>query len=300
MLFGLLLFGCETYKRSFGVTYKTIDKHNLNKLFRLDISNQNLSSVPELLKELNKLRMLNLSGNTQLDLNNTFENLPNPEALEVLILDNLNLKSLPESIVRFKNLKHISLNFNANLDIINTVNVINELPLEFLNLQHNKLSSLSSDLSTHKTLRAINLSYNKISNNDTFRTLGKIQSLNSLWLTHNELNNLPDEIGQLKNLKNLYIEHNNISFLPDSISNLNKLTVLHAGHNNFYKLPIQLIHLPSLLLLHINNCQISEIPKKFAGSKYSLNSIILNNNKLSKSDKVKWKKEFKSFFIASF
>jgi Leucine-rich repeat (LRR) protein len=64
--------------------------------------------------------MLHLSVNTDLKLTEVFEAIPNPEKLEVLILDRLSLKSVPKKILRSRNLKHLSLNFNPAIDLEKT------------------------------------------------------------------------------------------------------------------------------------------------------------------------------------
>ncbi len=296
----LVLQSCNVYKRSFGETYTNINTTaNYKKIYRLDLSNQDLQTPPKALDKLVELRMLNLSRNIALDLEKVFIAIPNPEQLEVLILDSLNLTSLPKSIIRFKNLKHLSLNANPNIHLDATLATVSKLPLEFLNLQYNKLETLPLKIVDIQTLKALNLSHNQISNPDTFQTLGALSKLRSLWLTDNQIKQLPKKIGVLNSVMNLYIEHNKLTSFPNVITNLENLAVLHTGFNNFSELPIQLAYMPNLLLLHINNCKISTISNEFA-SRCSLMSIILDNNQLSEKDKLQWSKTFDYFFMASF
>jgi Leucine-rich repeat (LRR) protein len=172
ILCGTLLQSCSTYERSFGETFTRIDIDNYSKLYRLDLSNQELQVAPIMLDQLVELRMLNLSGNKQLNLKQVLETIPNPELLEVLILDSLDINNIPESILRFKSLKHLSLNFNPNIDIEKTIISIVHLPFEFLNIQHNNLVTLPSKITDIKTLTAVNLSYNQISNPEVFQFSG--------------------------------------------------------------------------------------------------------------------------------
>jgi Leucine-rich repeat (LRR) protein len=297
ILCGIILQSCSIYKRSFGTTFTKIDTENYEQLYRLDFSNQQLKEIPLNMGKLVELRVLNLSGNTDLNLAEVFEALPNPEKLEVLILDRLDLKSVPKTIRRFHNLRHLSLNFNPAIELEKICTTIKKLPLEFLNLQSNNLKGFPITIGSIKTLKAINTSHNRISN---LENLGKLPNLQSLWLTDNNIGKLPKEIALLTSLRNLYIEKNKLTSLPNAMQKLESLTVLHAGYNLFQHLPKQLVEIPRLLLLHINNCQITEIPKVFSTSKYSLMGIILNNNKLSEEDKKQWSEEFNSFFVASF
>lgn len=300
ILCSIALQSCNTYKRSFGKTFTKIETKNYNQLYRLNLSNQNLREAPQKLSQLIALRMLNISGNTGIDLIDVFKSIPNPEKLEILILDSLNLKSIPKIIQRFKNLKQVSLNFNPNINLENTISTLLPLPIEFLNIQRNNLVTLPSEISNMTALTALNLSYNSISNPEVFQLLANLPHFQSLWLTDNNIDTLPEEIGLLNSLRNLYLEHNMLSGLPDTMQKLSNLMVVHAGHNSFRQLPIQFTKMPRLLLLHINNCEISKIPKAFATTKYSLMGILLDNNKLSEEDKKQWSKEFSSFFIASF
>ena len=300
ILCGAVLQSCNTYRCSFGKTYDKIELQNTKKLRRLDLSNQNLKEAPSMISKITDLRMLNLSGNTFLDIEKALEVVPNPEKLQILILDSLALKTIPKSVLRFKNLEHLSLNYNPEINIEEAIEHVLPLPLEFLNIQHNNLVTLPPNITNLTTLTGINLSNNQISNPETLQFLGKLPKLQSLWLTHNDLGDLPQEIGELKSLRFLYLEYNNLSSLPNSVENLEKVNVLHIGHNKFQSLPIQIIKMPRLLLLHVNNCEIIEIPEDFATRKYSLKSIIVDNNNLSEKDKKQWSKEFYSFFIASF
>ncbi|MFQ3305765.1 MAG: Leucine-rich repeat (LRR) protein [Polaribacter sp.] len=154
--------------------------------------------------------MLNLSGNTDLKLTEVFEAIPNPEKLEVLILDRLYLKSVPKTILRFRNLKHLSLNFNPAIDLEKTCITIKKLPLEFLNLQYNNLKALPITIESIQTLKAINTSHNRVSNSKNFQILGALPNLESFWLTDNNICKLPEEIAVLTSLRNLYIENKSI------------------------------------------------------------------------------------------
>lgn len=300
LLIAMLLQNCNTYKRSFGQTYTTINVENYSKTYRLDLSNTSLRKTPNNLANLTELRILNLSGNKLLNLEEVFNTITNPEKLEVLILDSLDLKIIPKSILKFKNLKQLSLNKNPHLNFVQATEIIETLPIRFLNLQQNSLENIPFQIAKITSLTGVNLSNNKIKNSQAFETLAKLPNLKSLWLTNNKIYNLPEEIGLFTSLRNLYLEHNYLTTLPNSVKNLKKVTVLHLGYNQFKELPIALIKMPKLMLLHINNCGINTISNRFKNSKYSLKSIILDNNKLSEEDKKKWRKVFKSFIMASF
>ncbi|WP_298766551.1 hypothetical protein [uncultured Polaribacter sp.] len=300
LVLAFVLQSCNTYKRSFGETFTNTNLKNYNKIYRLDLSNKKLKKVPINFHKFKEIRMLNLSGNVSLNLNAVLNAIPNPEKIEVLILDSLHLKRIPNSILKLKNLNHISLNNNPNLNFKQAITAIASLPIQFINLQQNNLEEIPVEISKITSLSSINLSNNHIQKPGVFKILESNKKLKSLWFTNNNIYNLPEEIGLLSNLKNLYLEHNQLNSLPNSMKQLKKLNVLHLGHNTFTELPVQLIHVPKLILLHINNCNITKISTEFETEKYAIKGIVLDNNKLSEKDKIKWRKKFKSFFIAHF
>lgn len=295
-----ILVGCNTYKRSYGQTFQDASTCKNKTVYRLDLSNKNLSTVASKLTNCTFVRMLDISGNTKVDLDDLFSKIPNPEELEVLILDNLELESIPQSIQRFSSLKQLSLNGNPNANFDQIFKVIQELPITFLNLQDNNLTLLPETLKELKGVKSINLTHNSLSASNNYAVLTALPELESLWLTSNNLQSLPPEIGSLERLRNLYIEHNELTLLPDELAQLSNVWVVHAGHNFFQELPIVFTRMESLLLLHINNNPITHISEDYAREKYSLMGIILDNHSLSYADVERWGKEFKGFFQASF
>lgn len=293
-------YSCNTYKVYYGTTATSLNHQSIDKTYRLDLSHQNLNKLPDNIKQQVHLKMLNLSGNTSLNLANALTAIPNPDQLQVLLLDSLNIKQLPQEITRFKNLKQLSLNGNPTIDLKTSLAILKGVPLEFINLQHNNLSKIPDHIQKITTLKHLNLSHNNFTGSSHFKTLSKLPKLTSLWLTNNKIQTLSHEITALKQLRNLYLEHNQLQTLPKDIHHLPKVWKIYLGHNAFTTLPIQILKMKSLLLLHINNNEITTIPEQFCTTKYSLKGIILNQNKLSKSDIARWKKELDNFFLASF
>ena len=297
-LLGFFLIGCTPYKCFYKETYSS-DEDILNKKvyrFVLD-GNKQLENIEfESLTKLTSLKLVNVSSE---QLNKALEQLPNPQKLNVLMLDSLKLTSLPTSLVKFTNLKHISLNYNPEFNFNEGFKTLEGLPIEFLNLQHNELNKLPASITLLKSLQDLNLSHNSISESKTYELLGQLPKLHSLWLTNNHIKFLPESIGGLLELKNLYVEHNQLKELPAKIVNMKKVWVVHAGHNLFEELPERLALMPSLILLHINNCPIKSIPEVYATKKSSVLGLIMDNNKLTALNKLKWGKTMNHFFVLS-
>ncbi len=301
IIFAICYSSCNTYTTFYGETLTAIpETANKTTMYRLDLSHQNLDSLPGSVQDLEDLRMLDLTGNVDINLENAFEKISTLNHLEVLILDSLQLKEIPKEIEKLQHLKQLSLASNPDLNLVNVIKNIDHLPLEFLNLKGNQISELPQNIVTLRLLKDLNLSYNTLTGNKNFKLLEKLPNLYSLWLDHNHLATIPNSIEGLKQIRFLYIDHNNLQKLPSSMSNMKKLWVIHAGYNDFVELPSVFTQMPSLLMVHINNNDIQQIPESYETEKYPLAGLILDNNTLSEVEKSKAKKLFKDFFLLSF
>lgn len=294
----LLLYSCNTYNTFYSETYTTTAIENPEKVLRLNLSATTEFSLKDI-KRCTALKMLDLSNHSSQEIAKILHNISNPELLEVLLLNNADLKELPNDITKFINLKQLSLNKNPKLHFEKAFEQLQELPIVFLNLQHNHLESLPESIKMLKSIKDLNLSNNRVRDGRLFDHLSQLPRLYSLWLRYNEMEVLPKEIGALSQLRNLYIGHNRLKQLPQAMTAMKKVWVLQASHNLFTELPIVLIEMPSLFSAHVNNCEINKISEAFALNKYSMKGLLLDNNKLHKEDKERWKKEFNNFFLLS-
>lgn len=294
IMFLFLMTACGTYQTFYGVTETNVIKKE--KVYRL-----NLSAYKGVLtlKNHSDLRVLNLS-NQQHKIDDILKSIPNPELLEVLILENNQLSILPGSISRFKNLKQLSLNNNPKLDYQQAIEVLkSNSKLEFLNLQFNQLQLVPNKLKELNTLEEINLSNNHLQPEYIFEPLAKLPKLRSLWIRNNQLTTLGDDVNEMKQLVNLYVEHNQLAELPNVLSGLDSLRILHLSFNSFTILPESLTTAPKLILLHADNCNITKIPTIFAEEK-NIKGIVINNNRLPNKAIEFWKQEFSNFFLLIF
>ena len=294
----LAFASCNTYSTFYGETNNqdTFD----SKSNRLDLSHQNLSTIPENFSTLKSLKMLDLSGNTNLDLNAVLSAIKYPQKLEVLILDSLNINSLPKNIYLFKNLKHLSLSYNPSLNLNETFTQLRDIPLEFLNLQGNGIEQLPENIIDIATLKDLNLSYNHLHDEDSYRYLGQLPKLYSLWLDHNDVTQLPKTIGELHQITFFYCLNNQLSTLPKEVSGMKSLKVFHLGFNQFTTLPEELINVPNLLMVHINNNKVTTIPRSFGSKKHSIFALLFDNNPIPENEQQWAEKTFSSYFLLSF
>lgn len=287
------LMACSTSKTFYGTTNQNLEA--TKNVSRLDLSTYT-GAID--LSEFKDLKMLNLSNIKRLKkLEDVLNSIPNPEQLEVLILEHNNLKMLPLSITKFKQLKQLSLSDNPELNFSHSFKKLAALPLEFLDLQHNKLENIPKEINQIKTLIDLNLSHNHLSD---FSPLSQLPSLRSLWLRNNSIEHLSTSINQIHSLVNLYVENNQLKELPNNLSGLTSLRVLHLSFNEFKELPESLQSLPGLMLLHIDHCNIKKIPNSFTLKTTPFKGLVMNNNELSLAQIHHWESVFKSFFLLNF
>lgn len=294
----IFLSSCATYATFYGDTATIVseDAH----IRRLDLSYQDLAEIPEQLEQLKDLRMLNLSGNTQLDIDQVLKKISTPQKLTVLILDSLQLQELPSSMSRFTNLKQLSLVYNPDIEWSTAFDQLESLPLIFLNLQRNNVEALPRNITKLTKLKDLKLSYNRLNDETSYRYLSQLPDLYALWIDFNDLKTVPENLGLLSQIKYLYMDANGISDLPESMRDMTSLSVVHVGYNNFTKLPERFIEIPNLLMVHINNNKITSIPRSYGSEKYSLLALLLDGNPIPPEEVLWAQRALNRYFLLSF
>jgi Leucine-rich repeat (LRR) protein len=294
----VLLLSCNTYKTFYKETY-AISGAVVKTAQRLDLRQAPYDSIVKWLPYYENVRFLNLSTKSEAEVNAVLQLIAAPKLLRVLILDSVGLRRLPKQVQRFPNLKQLSLNANPNLDFDEAFRRLEGLPLVFLNLQHNQLTTLPEGIVALQHITDLNLSYNNVHTPVSFTRLKTLPKLKSLWLTSNQLEVLPETLFQLDTLKNLYIEHNALSHIPEGIIGMKRVWVIHAGYNKFKVMPNAFSKMDCLFLLHINHCEIESIPEGFTEKQSKVAGLILDGNRLSEKAKRYWRKTFQHFFLLS-
>ena len=301
LVVAIVCSNCNTYTNFYGKTFQGIPQDILsNPIHRLNLRNQNLHALPESITKLKDLRMLDISGNPNINLEDTFQKISLLKNLQILTLDSLELIRLPEEIRELSNLKQLSLAHNPELDLNHTIDLIDGLPIDFLNLKGNYIEKLPQNIIELISIKDLNLSFNKLTGDKNFELLGKLPNLYSLWLDHNDIDTLSNAIGKLNQVRFLYLDHNNLKTLPSQMSGMKKVWVVHAGYNSFEELPEVFTKMRSLFMVHINNNSINHIPESYETKKYPLAGLILDNNPLFEDEKKRAQELFKGFFLLSF
>lgn len=263
------------------------------RVFKLDLSGQDLEEIPTELKafpNLNGLKLMNnyiseigdeLSENTRLeylDLSGNqikkidFNKLANTglNLNSLIIRENL-LEEIDESINRLKFLTHLDLGGNFIEQIDEEVNL---RYLKYLALDSNSLIELPAMVINSKKLKSLNLNANSIVRFDVrvmesllaldlgdnplekFNiTISKLEKLILDWVDFNQLELYPLPVS----LEILSMEHCKLESIPDFVFKMHKLEELSIMHNEIKEVSAELANCKKLKMLWTEGNKIDEM-----------------------------------------
>ncbi len=222
---------------------------HLDSLTVLDLSGNELKSLPESFGLLRHLKTLDLNGNQ--------------------------LQSLPESFGLLHRLETLDLSFNELRSLPETFGNLSNL--QWLSLWRNQLQSLPKNFGLLSRLQSLDLRFNQLQSlPESFKQLSSLQHLE---LQYNQLQSLPESFGSLSSLQTLKIGSNQLQSLPESFGNLNRLECLDLSWNRLKSLPESFGLLHRLETLWLYNNQLQSLPESF-GQQNSLQHLELQYNQL--------------------
>ncbi|GJN01831.1 hypothetical protein PR202_ga19132 [Eleusine coracana subsp. coracana] len=210
----------------------------LGHITTLDLSNNNLQNIPEsIIARLLNVVVLDVHSNQLTSLPNSIGCL---SKLKVLNVSGNLLESLPATIEECRLLEELNANFNQLTKLPDTLGF--ELHgLRRLSVNSNKLTSLPFSTSHMIALRALDARLNCLrALPDGLENLGNLETLNVSQNFH-YLRELPYGIGLLVSLRELDISYNSISALPDSMGCLTKLVKFSATGNPLVCPPMEVV-----------------------------------------------------------
>lgn len=185
---------------------------NLTDLLFLDLSNNNLETLPPQTRRLVNLVTLTLNNNP---------------------LGHFQLRQLPSLInletLQMRNTQRTLSNFPGNLE-----NLTN---LAEVDLSQNSLPKVPDALYQLSNLKRLNLSENEIT--ELSSAIELWQKLETLNLSHNKLTSLPSSLCKISTLRRLYVNDNQLDFkgIPSGIGKLGRLEIFSAAHNQLEMIP---------------------------------------------------------------
>ena len=180
----------------------------LTRLTRLSLSSNRIARIHPSIFKLTSLNFLNLTDNKIHKIPGQIEQLTD---LVSLGLGSNSLEEVPLEICSLTRLRQLVLFGNKLKEVPTSLCKLNQL--EVLTLSQNNLVTFPSDLA--KSLLA----------------------LKELWLTHNQIRDIPHEISCLTNLEQLWLQDNKLSDIPQEIGDLTKLQVLTLTGNKIREIP---------------------------------------------------------------
>lgn len=242
-------------------------------LMELDLSKQQLSTLPNTIGQLTTLSSLDLHYNRLASFPVSIAQLTR---LTKLDLHDNQLASLPESIGQLASLTSLNLWDNQLASLPASIGQLTQLAS--LNLGKNKFTSVPESLGQHTQLEWLNLGKNQLTSLP--RSIGQLTLLTVLRVVKNKLASLPESIGQLASLTELHLSNNELASLPESIGKLTSLTKLYLLNNELTTLPECVGKLTSLTELHLSSNQLITLPESI-GQLTSLTELQLSKNKLT-------------------
>lgn len=294
-------------------TMKYIEK--FSDLEELYLNFCNLTSLPSEFKKLQRLKLLDISGNKFLEIPKILRELPNLETLvmrgndsdgisitglqyiiNISVLDlgetKISIKDCPE----FPKLVELNLSSTGIKDISNICK-IKSLEVLYLNMLF--LTFLPETIGNLSNLTYLELCFEEgIKFPESFKNLvnlkelivfgasnfimpeffAELQQLERLdFIECNQVKNLPTNIGKLTHLKIIDIEDSEIQKIPESICNCLNLEKLNLSYGTIKSLPKNFSKLINLRELDLSHNQIQELPVNF-GKLKKLEKLSLGDN----------------------
>nr|XP_045378829.1 leucine-rich repeat-containing protein 40 isoform X2 [Camelus bactrianus] len=229
----------------------------LQSLERLDLSNNDISSLPYSLGKLH-LKFLALEGNPLRTIRREIINKGTQEVLKYLrskIKDDEPNQS--DSVVETA----------MTLPSESRINVHAIVTLKMLDYRIVELKEMVSD---------VNLSFNKLS--FISLELCMLQKLTFLDLRNNFLNSLPEEMESLIRLQTINLSFNRFKILPEVLYRISTLETILISNNQVGSVdPQKMKTMENLITLDLQNNDLLQIPPEL-GNCVSLRTLLLDGN----------------------
>lgn len=228
-----------------------------NKIIQLD-----LDSIFDILGQLNKLKRMSLALNKITSLP---ENIYKLHKLIWLSLDDNALQTLPNNFIYLQNLRTLILGERLygmfGTTFYHKHNEFNQIPIQVYTLTQ------------LETLKA-----RCIGEIDSIPFLiGRLKNLKYLDLVINKIAYISDSISHLQNLKEIYLDRNNLTSFPIGITKLKKLSRFSISSNQIKQIPESIKNLKNLSGLILRGCGIQSLPNSINKLK-KLKFIALDDN----------------------
>ncbi|KAI8077806.1 uncharacterized protein BX664DRAFT_287359 [Halteromyces radiatus] len=201
--------------------------------------------------------------------------------LRKLILSENSLTNNHLNLIGLEHITFLNLSHN-NLDSLKGFEHLRDLNV--LNVSHNVINNLPTDLPCYKNLKAFILNNNHLSK---LGSLDSLVALNTLVLSHNKLKTIPS-LDAMVDLAKLSAAHNNFKKMPDLSSHTTFLKEIRFNDNKITTIPDTLRPCQALEIIDLGNNQIekwSDIAP--LGSLLNLHNLNLHGNPITQKKDYK-------------
>ncbi|QLE48115.1 hypothetical protein FD724_08260 [Nostoc sp. C057] len=227
---------------------------SLTGLQQLSLENNQLTELPEAIASLTGLQVLSLSSNKLTKLPEAIASLT---GLQVLSLSSNKLTKLPEVIASLTGLQQLSLSNNQLTQLPEAIASLTGL--QQLSLENNQLTELSEAIASLTQLQTLNLSSNQLT--QLPEAIASLTGLQQLNLSSNQLTQLPEAIASLTQLQTLNLFGNQLTQLPEAIASLTQLQTLNLSYNQLTQLPEAIVNLMQLSDIDLTVNPLGEFPR---------------------------------------
>ena len=170
-----------------------------------------------------------------------------------------------------------------------------------IDLSYKDITELPCDLPYHEDLHVLWLSNNKLSKLDVVKVSALSQleelyahcnmiqeypiklcdcftSLRILWLSTNDLKDLPESFRDLTALRHLHLCENDFTAIPDCVLGLRNLKVLYMNHNHVTEVTCEISQIESLERLYLNDNVLEKVSNEITKLTKLRKVMMLDNN----------------------
>lgn len=171
----------------------------------------------------------------------------------------------------FKNISNCSLVCKQFTDILNrnaywkiiikrdfSRNIYNNAKTKYKQYHNLNNFGIKQQINNILTINELNLMRHKLTS--LLPEIKLLTNLKYLYLSDNQLTNVPDEVYQLTKLNSLFLSCNKLTSISPKISNLTNLVTLTISDNPWEYLPKEIGLLPKLKIFYAHNIKIKSWP----------------------------------------
>ncbi|XP_057649696.1 leucine-rich repeat-containing protein 40 isoform X1 [Chionomys nivalis] len=245
----------------------------LQSLERLDLSNNNISSLPCSLGNLH-LKFLALEGNPLRTIRREIIAKGTQEVLKYLrskIKDDSGTSqndSVPETAMTLPSESRVNVHAMVTLKL-----------LDYSDKQATLIPDDIFDATRSNIITSVNFSKNQLCEIPK-RIIELKEMVSDVNLSFNKLSFISQELCLLQKLTFLDLRNNFLSSLPEEMSSLTKLQTINLSFNRFKVLPPVLYHIPTLEAVLISNNQVGSVDPHKMKLMGNLSTLDLQNNDL--------------------